>query len=77
VPHSLQMTDYLFSIQLEGSARYRGQFREYLLRWHALHGRPESDRIVSYEVWWSDHRSPEPGSKEPTDFQRKLVFRGP
>lgn len=77
VPQSLQVTDYLFSIQLDDNERYRGQFRNYLLRWHAQRGRPASDRIVSYEVWWTDHRSPEPGSKQPADFQRKLVFRGP
>lgn len=77
VPHSLQVTDYLFSIQLDDNERYRGQFARYLLRWHTLHGRPPGDRIVSYAVWWADHRSPVPGSTQPTDFQRKLVFRGP
>ncbi len=77
VPHSLQVTDYLFSIQLRDNERYRGQLRDYLVRWHTLAGRPEVDRIVSYDVWWADHQSPAPGSKQPTDFHRNLVFRGP
>jgi hypothetical protein len=77
VPQSLIVTDYLFAMHTDSTEGYRGQLANYLQRWHTLHGRPESERIVAYEAWWLSHRSPPPGSTQPFEFRKELVFTGP
>jgi hypothetical protein len=70
------LCDYLYAIRI-GNEQYRKQLAGYLARWHTLEGRPSTDQIVSYDFFWTSHHSPPPGSTEPFDFRRELVFSGP
>jgi hypothetical protein len=58
--HEQFWCDYHNYIRFSGNAGRRQFLREYLLRQHELTGRPE-DRLVSFDVWWVQDRSPEPG----------------
>ncbi len=68
--------DYLFAMRV-GNEQYRDQLRQFLMRWHVYHRRPSSERIVRYDVYWINHRSPPIGSLEPFDFKKELMWSGP
>lgn len=65
--------DYYLKIQRSDFVPYRAALRGYLERWHELEGRPASDRLVSFRVYWVSSRSPEPGATTPTDIERRLL----
>jgi hypothetical protein len=76
VPESVMQCDYFFAMRV-GNERYRGQLTNYLMRWHTLHGRPDRQRIVKFDVWWTTHSSPEMGSTKPGEVRREIIFSGP
>src|SRR5262245_50455924 len=76
VPHSAMLSDYLCSIHFPHNERYRSELQNYLRRWQVIEGRPASDRIVSYEIWWVSHTSPPLGSVTPGAPKKELVLRG-
>jgi hypothetical protein len=76
VPHPMPVADMLYAMHYEGERPYVGELEAYLRRWHELTGRPESDRIVRYEGWYVSHNTPPPGSKQHSNFQKKLIFSG-
>ncbi|HEY2405533.1 MAG TPA: DCC1-like thiol-disulfide oxidoreductase family protein [Polyangiaceae bacterium] len=54
--------DYTNRLRFPNNAPNRVHLREYLLRWHEFMNRPH-DRLVSFDVWWVQGKSPEPGQK--------------
>ncbi len=68
--------DYFLKITFDGNKGYRDELKKYLLNWQTIEGRPASDKIVSFEVWWVTNDSPPPGSTQVRNIQKKLVLSG-
>jgi predicted DCC family thiol-disulfide oxidoreductase YuxK len=58
--HEQFWCDYHNYIRFSGNEGRRQFLRHYLLHQHELSGRPE-DRLVAFDVWWVQDRSPPPG----------------
>lgn len=73
--HSQFWCDYHNKIRFKDNAHHRQYLREYLLRQHELSGHPE-DRLVAFDVWWVQDRSPEPGKRhgEPLPPEKLLSY---
>jgi predicted DCC family thiol-disulfide oxidoreductase YuxK len=56
--------DYENHIRFSGNAPYRQFLRMYLLNLYKYEGRPQ-DRLVAFDVWWAQNRSPTPGHQHP------------
>ncbi len=61
--HNQFWCDYSNRIRYPRHAGYRSHLREYLKRHHEFTGRP-SDRLVAFELWWIQDKSPPPGRKK-------------
>jgi hypothetical protein len=55
---------------------YSTAFEEWILRYPTRTGRA-SDQIVSFTVYALTDHSPAPGSNDPTNFRREVLFSGP
>jgi hypothetical protein len=66
--------DYFLKIHFDGNRGYRQHFKHYLENWQALEGKPEKDKLVSFEVYWINNSSPPPGSTEITNIKKTLLF---
>jgi len=60
--HSQFWCDYHNRIRFGDNAGHRQHLREYLLRQHEQSGHPE-DKLVAFDVWWVQGRSPAPGAE--------------
>jgi hypothetical protein len=58
--HSQFWCDYHNRIRFGDNADHRRHLRDYLLRQHELTHQPEN-RLVAFDVWWVQDRSPSPG----------------
>jgi predicted DCC family thiol-disulfide oxidoreductase YuxK len=59
--HEQFWCDYHNYIRFSGNEGRRQFLRHYLLHQHERSGRPE-DRLVAFDVWWVQDRSPPPGA---------------
>ncbi len=59
--HSQLWCDYHLKMYFARYAANRQHLKDYLLNWHLRTGRPE-DRLVAFEVWWVNDKSPPPGA---------------
>ena len=59
--HNQLWCDYHLKMYFSRYAAYRQHLKEYLQRWHERTGRPE-DRLVAFDVWWVNDKSPPPGA---------------
>jgi hypothetical protein len=59
--HSQLWCDYHLKMYFSRYAAYRQHLKEYLQRWHERTGQPE-DRLVAFNVWWVNDKSPPPGA---------------
>jgi predicted DCC family thiol-disulfide oxidoreductase YuxK len=59
--HSQLWCDYHLKMFFSRYAAYRQHLKEYLQRWHERTGHPE-DRLVAFNVWWVNDKSPPPGA---------------
>lgn len=66
--------DYFLKIHFDGNKGYRDELKKYLLNWQRLEGRPASDRIVSFDVYWVSCDSPPPGQTEPRNIKKSLIL---
>jgi hypothetical protein len=74
--HSQFWCDYHNRIRYRDSAPHRQHLRDYLLRQHELSGHPEN-RLVAFDVWWLQDRSPAPGETRGTPLPpEKLLSYG-
>ena len=60
--HEQFWCDYHNYIRFSGNAGRRQFLERYLLRQHELTGHPEN-RLVAFDVWWVQDRSPAPGER--------------
>lgn len=65
--------DYFLKIHFDGNKGYRTHLKHYLENWQQLEGKPEKDKLVSFEVWWINNASPPPGSTEITNIKKTLL----
>jgi hypothetical protein len=75
LPYPMPVSDLLYAMHYDGEQPYRGELEIFLRRWHEYTGQPR-DRIVRYEGWFVSHNTPPPGSKEHSNFQKRLIFAG-
>lgn len=59
--HDQFWCDYHLKMFFERNAPYRQHLREYLERWPQRTGRAQ-DRLVAFNVWWINDKSPAPGA---------------
>lgn len=59
--HSQLWCDYHLKMYFARYAANRQQLKEWLQNWHVRTGRPE-DRLVAFDVWWVNDKSPPPGA---------------
>lgn len=59
--HNQLWCDYHLKMYFSRYSAHRQHLREYLQSWHERTGRPE-DRLVAFDVWWVNDKSPPPGS---------------
>jgi predicted DCC family thiol-disulfide oxidoreductase YuxK len=59
--HSQLWCDYHLKMYFAKFAGHRQHLKDYLQNWHLRTGRPE-DRLVAFEVWWVNDKSPQPGA---------------
>lgn len=59
--HSQLWCDYHLKMYFSRYAAHRQHLREYLQNWHERTGRPQ-DRLVAFDVWWVNDKSPPPGA---------------
>jgi predicted DCC family thiol-disulfide oxidoreductase YuxK len=59
--HNQHWCDYHLKMFFGRYAANRQHLREYLQRWHLRTGRP-GDRLVAFDVWWVNDKSPPPGA---------------
>lgn len=59
--HSQHWCDYHLKMFFARYAANRQHLREYLQRWHLRTGNPR-DRLVAFDVWWVNDKSPPPGA---------------
>jgi hypothetical protein len=73
--HSQFWCDYHNRIRFGDNAHHRQYLRAYLLHQHELSGHPEN-RLVAFDVWWVQDRSPEPGKShgEPLPPEKLLSY---
>ena len=67
--------DYYLKIQRPHYRAHLAGLERYLQGWHRSDGRPDTDRLVSFEVYWVSHVAPAPGSTTPTAIERRLLLR--
>lgn len=70
VPHSIAVSDYLFSMRSKDNARYRRELKRYF---RSL--RYDGQRLVSSEQWWVRYTPPPHGSTEPSPIQKELLWK--
>jgi predicted DCC family thiol-disulfide oxidoreductase YuxK len=58
--HSQLWCDYHLKMYFARYAANRQHLKEYLQNWHLRTGRPQ-DRLVAFDVWWVNDKSPAPG----------------
>jgi predicted DCC family thiol-disulfide oxidoreductase YuxK len=58
--HSQLWCDYHLKMYFARYAGNRQHLKEYLQNWHQRTGRPQ-DRLVAFDVWWVNDKSPRPG----------------
>lgn len=75
--HSILVADFIWGLGSDRNADARDDFKDYLRRWHQVHHRPDSDRIVHYDAWLLMNNPPERGSYEIGPIRKDLVFSGP
>jgi hypothetical protein len=74
--HEQFWCDYHNYIRFGGNEGRRQFLRQYLLRQHELTGHPEN-RLVAFDVWWVQDRSPAPGVPRGTPLPpEKLLSYG-
>lgn len=66
--------NYFLKISFDGNKHLRLHLARYLSRWHEIEKRPDSDKLVSYEVWWVSNDSPKRGSTTPTNIKKRLIL---
>lgn len=59
--HSQLWCDYHLKMYFARYAAHRQHLKDYLQNWHLRTGHPE-DRLVAFEVWWVNDKSPQPGA---------------
>lgn len=65
--------DYENHIRFSGNAPMRQFLRTYLLHLYRYEGRPQ-DRLVAFNVWWAQNRSPRPGHQHPIPLPPELLL---
>src|SRR5262249_6422690 len=65
-----------YSLRVVELEEYQPALAEFIRNYHRRTGR-EHDRIVSFEVWLMEDESPQPGSQEPTNVRKRLLFAEP
>ena len=60
--HSQLWCDYHLKMYIGRYAPYRQNLKDYLQNWHGRTGNPV-DRLVAFDVWWVNDKSPPPGSQ--------------
>jgi hypothetical protein len=71
--HEQFICDYHNRIRFPGHESNRQHLKQWLLEQHRIHRRP-ADRLVAFDVWWVQDKSPPPGSHhgEPLPPQKLL-----
>jgi hypothetical protein len=69
--------DYFLRIAGPENQHYRRHLQHYLLNWQELEGRPPTDRIVSFQVFWVESDSPPFGQTTPTRIRSSLLLQEP
>jgi predicted DCC family thiol-disulfide oxidoreductase YuxK len=59
--HSQLWCDYHLKMFFSRFSAHRQHLKEYLQSWHVRTGRAE-DRLVAFDVWWVNDKSPQPGA---------------
>jgi predicted DCC family thiol-disulfide oxidoreductase YuxK len=74
--HEQFFCDYNNHLRFPFYAQHRNFLKDYLVHWHEYEDRPQ-DKLVAFEVWWVQDKSPKPGQTkgEPLPPQ-KLVGQG-
>ncbi|MBX3181975.1 MAG: DUF393 domain-containing protein [Polyangiaceae bacterium] len=70
--HGQFWCDYQNKIRFPGHAHNRKHFVEYLQRYHERTGNP-NDRLLAFDIWWIEDRSPPPGETESKPLSPKKV----
>jgi hypothetical protein len=74
--HEQFWCDYNNKLRFPWFAQHRQYFEDYLVRWHEFADRP-ADKLVAFEVWWVQDRSPKPGEERGQPLSpQKLLSHG-
>lgn len=74
--HSQFWCDYENKIRFSGHAHNRKHLVDYLLKYHERTGNPK-DRLVAFDVWWIEDKSPPPGETKSRPLRpQKLISHG-
>jgi hypothetical protein len=66
--------DYFLKIHFDGNKGYRQHFKHYLQHWQELEGKPEKDKLVSFDVYWINNSAPPPGSTTITNIRKTKIL---
>ncbi|MCA9632374.1 MAG: DUF393 domain-containing protein [Myxococcales bacterium] len=74
--HNQFWCDYENKIRFSGNAHHRKNFEDYLMKYPERTGNPK-DRLVAFDVWWIEDKSPPPGQQHGTPLPpKKLLSHG-
>ncbi len=74
--HSQFWCDYENKIRFAGHAHHRKHLVDYLLKYQERTGNPQ-DRLVAFDVWWMEDKSPPPGETKSTPLRpQRLISHG-
>ena len=72
-----QWCDWDLRMKWEGNRHLYPYFKEYIARLDRLHGWKQRASIRSFDVYWVNNAAPPPGSVQPYNLTRQLLFSGP
>jgi hypothetical protein len=72
-----QWCDWDLRMRWEGNRHLYPYFKEYIARLDRLHGWRQQASIRSFDVYWVNNAAPAPGSVQPYNLTRQLLFSGP
>ncbi|MGE0321274.1 MAG: DCC1-like thiol-disulfide oxidoreductase family protein [Polyangiaceae bacterium] len=74
--HNQFWCDYENKIRFGGNAHHRKNLEDYLMKYSERTGNPK-DKIVAFDVWWIEDKSPPPGQKHGIPRRpQKLISHG-
>jgi hypothetical protein len=72
-----QWCDWDLRMKWDGNRHLYPYFREYIARLDRLHTWKQQASIRSFDVYWVNNAAPPPGSVQPYNLTRQLLFSGP